>query len=199
MGQQALADTLQLKAAPVSQPIATVLGVVINDGSAQRSMVKSLTITFSRPITVDPGAFEVRNRDGSPVGLIVATSIVDGKTVAVLTFTGPGIIGGSLADGRYTLTVHGDKVHDAQGQALDGNLDGVVGGDYLDTAISRLFGDVNGDGYLDNAESFLFKNAINKRSDQAGYLWYFDFDGDGKVDVADFTEMKKRYGQKLKR
>src|SRR5262249_34043534 len=33
--------------------------VVLNDGSAQRSMVTSLTVTFDRVVTLDPGAFEL--------------------------------------------------------------------------------------------------------------------------------------------
>src|SRR5262249_55117668 len=34
-------------------------GVVVNDGSAQRSMVTSLTVTFSTIVHLDPGAFEL--------------------------------------------------------------------------------------------------------------------------------------------
>ena len=42
---------------------AKVESVVVNDGSAQRSMVKSLTVTFDRVVTFDPGAFALeRNR-----------------------------------------------------------------------------------------------------------------------------------------
>ena len=40
-----------------------VASVVVNDGSAQRSMVNSLTVTFDRAVTLDPGAFEL-----SPAG-----------------------------------------------------------------------------------------------------------------------------------
>ena len=36
-----------------------VESVVINDGSAQRSMVNSLTVTFDRVVTFDPGAFSL--------------------------------------------------------------------------------------------------------------------------------------------
>ena len=41
-----------------------VQGVVINDGSAQRSMVTRLTVTFDRLMTLDPGAFEVSRSCG---------------------------------------------------------------------------------------------------------------------------------------
>src|SRR5207245_8612302 len=90
----------------------TVASVVLNDGSAQRSMVNSLTVTFSGAAILDSGAIELRRQDGSLVGLNTDISIVAGKTVAVLTFVGPDIIGGSLADGSYTLTVLADHVQD---------------------------------------------------------------------------------------
>jgi hypothetical protein len=76
-------------------------------------MVASLTVTFDRPVTVDPGALQVRRQDGALVGVFLITSVVNGRTGAVVGFTGPGIVGGSPADGNYTLTVRGDLIHDA--------------------------------------------------------------------------------------
>jgi hypothetical protein len=90
-----------------NSPVQTVApsrveSVAVNDGSAQRSMVNSLTVTFDGPVTLAPGAFELTRRDGNPVELNVAASVVGGKTVAVITFDSPDLIGGSLADGSYT-------------------------------------------------------------------------------------------------
>src|SRR4029453_6748310 len=93
-------------------PPRTVESVVVNDGSAQRSMVNSVTVTFDGAAVLDPGAIELRRQDGSLVDSQIATSVVGGKTVAVLTFAGEEIVGGLLADGRYTLTVRDDRVHD---------------------------------------------------------------------------------------
>ena len=42
--------------------LARVKSVQVNDGSAQRSMVNSLTVTFDRPVTIDAGAFELRRQ-----------------------------------------------------------------------------------------------------------------------------------------
>ena len=126
----------------------TIESVVVNDGSAQRSMVNSLTVTFDRVVTFDPGAFGLQRQDGSEVGLNVAASVVDGRTVAVLTFTGSDIIGGSLADGNYTLTIRGDHIRDEVGRELDGDRDGNGGGDRVD-AFFRLFGDSDGDRDVD--------------------------------------------------
>src|SRR4029077_6599667 len=88
-----------------------VESVVLNDGSAQRSMVNSLTVTFDGAAILDPGAIELRGQDGNLVDAQVSISLVGGKTVAVLTFAGSEFVGGSLADGNYTLTVRAGLVH----------------------------------------------------------------------------------------
>jgi N-acetylglucosamine-6-sulfatase len=168
--------------------------VVVNDGSDQRSMVNSLTVTFDRVVTLDPGAFGLQRDDGSAVGLSVATSVVGGRTVAVLTFTGPGVVGGSLADGGYTLTVRGDHVRDEEGRELDGDRDGNGGGDRVD-GFSRLFGDADGDGDVDGQDRDLFRSAFGTTAAGPGYLWHFDFDGDGDVDGRDNGQFNRRFGQ----
>jgi N-acetylglucosamine-6-sulfatase len=173
---------------------AKIESVVVNDGAAQRSMVNSLTITFDRVVTFDPGAFGLQSNDGIEVSLNVAASLVDGRTVAVLTFSGPDIIGGSLADGDYTLTIRGDHIRDEVGRELDGDLDGNGGGDRVE-AFFQLFGDGDGDRDVDWLDRDLFRSAFGKRVDQAGYLWYHDFDGDGDVDGLDNGQFNRRFGQ----
>src|SRR5262249_28098699 len=101
-----------------------VESVVVNDGSAQRSMVNSLTVTLAGGAVLDPGAIELRRQDGTQINFQLAVSAVGGKTVAVLTFAGPEFVGGSLGDGNYTLTVRADRVHDRWGRELDGDGDG---------------------------------------------------------------------------
>src|SRR5437763_1483531 len=76
----------------------TVESIVLNDGAAQRSMIDSITVTFNGTAILDPGAIELRRQDGSLVDLHTDISIRGGKTLAVFTFTGLDIIGGSLAD-----------------------------------------------------------------------------------------------------
>src|SRR5207248_3471391 len=135
-------------------------------------------VTFDGPVTLDPGAFELSRQDGSPVELNVAASVLNGQTVAVLTFAGPAVVGGSLADGSYTLTVRADRVHDRWGRELDGDGDGAAGGDRVD-GFRRLFGDADGDGDVDAQDRALFRSAFGNRVGDPGSLWYFDFDGDG--------------------
>ena len=170
-----------------------VQSVVVDDGSAQRSMVTSLTVTFTTVVHLDPGAFELVRQEGGVIQFDVSEAVVDGHSVDTLTFVGAGIIGGSLADGQYTLTIHGGLVHDGFGLALDGAGMGVAGSDRIDTFF-RLFGDANGDGVVDEQDRELFRAAFKTKAGEAGYLWYFDFDGDGVIDGLDNGEFNRRFG-----
>jgi len=173
---------------------AEVESVASSDGPAQRSMVNSLAVTFDRAVTLDAGALDLQWQGDGPVGLNVASAVVGGRTVAVLTFAGPGIIGGSLADGRYTLTVLADHVHDRWGRELDGDGDGSAGGDRVD-GFFRLFGDSDGDGDVDGQDRDRFRAAFHTHAGEPGYLWYFDFDGDGYVDGHDNGQFNRRFGK----
>src|SRR5262245_25604930 len=175
-------------------PPQTVESVVLNDGSAQRSMVNRITITFSGAAILDPGAIELRRQDGSLVDAQVSISLVGGKAVAVLTFAGPEFVGGSLADGSYTLTVRADHVDDHWGRELDGDGDGSAGGDRVDSFF-RLFGDSDGDGDVDRLDRNRFRSAFHTTAGEPGYLWYFDFDGDGDVDGRDHGQFSRRFGR----
>ncbi len=155
----------------------------VNGGDAQRSMVNSLMLTFGGIVTIDGDAFVLKRDDGTSVGIVVSSQVVGDQTIVTLTFDGAGIVGGSLADGRYTLTVLADRIHDASGQALDGDGDGLPGGDYVDY-LFRLFGDADGDGDVDNKDYFSFRTTAGKRAGDAGFLWFLDADGDGIVDLA---------------
>jgi hypothetical protein len=168
--------------------------VIVNDGSAQRSMVNSITVTFGGAAVLDPGAIELRQQDSSLVNAQFRISVVGGKTVAVLTFAGAEFVAGSLADGNYTLTVLADHVHDRWGRELDGDGDGSAGGNRVD-GFHRLFGDSDGDGDVDCLDRELFRSAFKKSAGEAGYLWYFDFDGNGNVDGQDNGQFNRRFDQ----
>ena len=120
----------------VRAPI-TVAGVQVNDGSAQRSEVRSLTVTFSGPVTFAGGTPTPRPRsslqhvqDAANVANLAAAVSTNGpgQTVVTLTFSTTGnaaaeidpisaLNGGaaSLADGRYQLTILSANVADANG------------------------------------------------------------------------------------
>jgi RHS repeat-associated protein len=180
------------------KPLATVVSEVVNDGNAQRSMVNSITITFSTTVTLDAGAFSLVQQGGAAEGLIVSTSVVNGKTVAVLTFTGDDIVAGSLSDGRYTLTIDGTKVHDATtGANLDGGHNGTAGSNYVDATLLRLFGDTTGKGSVDYGDYYAFWASYGTHRGDAGYLWYLDYNNDGVIDDTDFAAFMNNFGRSL--
>lgn len=166
-----------------------VQSVIINDGAPQRSKVNSITVSFSDQVTLAAGAFQLKSARGSNIPLKVATKLIDGKSVAVLTFRGAGIIGGSLADGFYQLIIHAAKIRNAAGVRLDGDRDGLPGGDAI-TAFFRKFGDADGDGDVDAADAKLFAGARGRRRGKPSYLWYFDFDGDGVIGKTDAVHFR---------
>jgi hypothetical protein len=168
-----------------------VQGVVVNDGSAQRSMVNSITVTFGGAMVLDPGAVQLQRRDGTLVAAGQSISRLGDNTVAVLTFPGAEFIGGSLADGCYTLTVLADRVHDRWGRELDGDGDGSPGGDRVDR-FYRLFGDVNGDRHICHADRDVMAGTFRRKRDDPGFLWFLDYEGDGDVDGSDMAQFNQR-------
>src|SRR5205807_2350832 len=106
-----LPDNALASAEIFAEPPAQVESVVVNDGSAQRSMVTRLTVTFDRVVALDPGAFELDQEGGGPIDVQVSGSVV------------------------------------------------------------------------------------KKSAGDAGFLWYFDFDGDGDVDGWDNGQFNRRFGQ----
>ena len=168
----------------------------IDDGTAQRSVIRTFEVKFDRLLTVAAGAFAVNKRDagGGAVTVGFTTGVSgDGKTVATLTFSGIFVdASGSLIDGNYDLTIDATKVF-AGGQNLDGDLNGSSGGNFLfGTAAAdnfyRLFGDADGDGDTDGTDfSTYFLPAFGSVSGDAAYRAYFDSDLDGDVDGTDFA------------
>jgi Calx-beta domain len=166
----------------------SVQAVQVNDGNVQRSMVTSLTVTFSEVVTLAAGAFEIRDAGGNliPATITVTTQVVGGHTLAILTFSGTGVIGGSLADGRYTLTVRADHVSSSGAPAA-------MAADYT-FAFFRLFGDGNGDGVVDIDDLLAFASAYGSGSGAPSYVPWFDYDADGVIDVNDLLAFADRYG-----
>jgi hypothetical protein len=163
-----------------------VSSIDIDDGGIQRSMVRSLTVTFNSRATLGSGAFDVAKLGGGggAVGLNVTTVFIGGHTIATLTFTSFTDPGGSLSDGNYRLTIHADQIADASGAILPG---GNSTRDFF-----RFFGDANGDRNVDIADFGLFAGTFNLSTGQTGFLSYFDYNGDGHIDIVDFGQFSLR-------
>ncbi|HVT88475.1 MAG TPA: M36 family metallopeptidase [Tepidisphaeraceae bacterium] len=161
--------------------------VNVADGSIQRSMVTNFTLNFDRPVILDPGAIELVKRGGSAVSLLVSPT--GDSTVFTISFVGADIVGGSLADGDYDLTVHADKIHDQFSRTL-------IGGDTL-LSFHRLFGDSDGDRDVDGIDAAAFTLSQNSSSGSSNYRMYFDFDSDLDIDSLDALRFRQHQGKTI--
>jgi predicted outer membrane repeat protein len=175
-----------------------VASTVVNDGSVQRSMVTSLTITFNTNVNfggAPAAAFSLTRNGGGAVNFALTLTTLGGATVATLTnFTGTESQNGSLRDGRYTLTVNAAQVS-SLGGALDGNGDGVGGDNYTfgdPQGLFRMFGDVTASRNVDIADFGLLSSTFNLARAQPGFNAAFDFNNDNTIDIADFGQFSLR-------
>jgi subtilase family serine protease len=183
-------------------PIA-VSSVVINaDNPAlsgpQRSMVDSIVFTFNHAVTLGSGAFTialhagvtVNGAAGQTVGTVptLTWASPDGGVTWVVTFSGAGVSGGSIADGVYDITLNASAVTDAANQMLSG--------DRVDT-FYRLFGDVDGNGRVNATDYSAFVGTFGLRSGQTGFLAAFDVDADGRVNSTDYNAFVDNFGDRF--
>jgi len=174
----------------------TITETMINGGATQRSRITSLMMVFSSQVTFAgsvANAFTLVNQSGVPVTFDASASVVNGVTVVLLSnFTGGATQGGSLADGRFTLTALASQIS-AQGQPLDGNHDGVAGDNFTSSdgmGLMRMFGDINGDHRVDQTDFLAFTMSL---FNPANYNNAFDFNNDGRIDIADFGQFSLRF------
>ena len=141
---------------PVSFTIQPVPGVSVtsfqvNDGNVQRSMIESLSVTFSSAVTLAAGAMTLTTQSGTVVP--ISYSLLAGTTATyVVTWTSDGFTGGSLANGNYVLTVN---------HLLVGN--GSVMAANQTYSFYRLFGDFLGTGTVNAQDYTLFKKVYGRR------------------------------------
>ncbi len=164
--------------------------VTINDGSVQRSMVNSITVTFPTHENLTTGAISLTTQAGATVPFSTITRDVNGQTVEFLQFTGSNVIGNSLPDGRYVLTINGSKIHNSQGAAYNN-------GGTISNAFWRMFGDAYGTASINSAALTAFQAAMRSANGTPPYCWYFDYDQNCTVDAVDYSMFLMRYGHSI--
>jgi hypothetical protein len=183
-----------------SFPPLGVEGVGIDDGGTHRSVVRSLTVTFTGTVTLGSGAFELTKLGGGggTVNLSVSTQVVNSRTVATITFLTftDANSGGSLSDGTYRLAIRGSAITDSTGRTIDADGDGHTGGERV-VNFHRLFGDSIGDRDVDNGDLIPLRASFGKTQGQTGYLAHLDHDLDGNVDDDDQTQFRSRFGVRV--
>jgi hypothetical protein len=206
IGYNGSSVTLTAIGAPIATDPTTGRALIqVNDGSAQRSEVRSITVTFSTLVNFmgDPGAaFRLVhvNYSASVDNLIATVSTNSlGNSVVTLTLVtfdngtfevdpisisgnANSVPGPSLGDGRYTLMT-GTYTSPTD----------TLGGGALELGLYRLFGDVDGSGTVDPQDLGAFRNAYNSTANGPTYVAFLDADNSGAIDAADLRQFDLRY------
>jgi len=162
----------------------------VNDGSAQRAMVDSLTVTFNEAVTLSPGAITLNllsQTGGASTPMTFTLTPGSGSSATwVLTFTDPSYIGGSLPDGAYELIVSSGGVTSASGLNMSATQD---------FTCWRLYGDFDGNGSVTGNDYTTLITLLGKPTGSS--QWYLDFYDTGFVTGDDYTEFITRFGSTM--
>jgi len=166
-------------------------------------------VTFDQHVVLPANVAEAfrlsRRGDGAAVALTGGADDLGAGTVVTLNFIGGAVdasllTNASLADGVYTLTALAGQVGGANGQ-IDGNGNGtggddfVLAGDVASNRLFRLFGDVNGDGAVNNTDLAALRSAFGTILITS--LSPFDVNGDGAVNNTELAAFRARFGTVL--
>jgi uncharacterized repeat protein (TIGR03803 family) len=170
-----------------TSPAPALSSFTINGGAAQRSMDTLLTLVFSQPVNLNNGVtlMERATGGGSPTPITFTPTSSDGGITWNFTF--PNYEGGSLPNGVYDLALNADEISGGTS-----NLP-MLGGNQTFT-FHRLFGDIDGNGIVNNYDYLQFRKAYGQIVGSPNYNAAFDFDSNGIINNADYLQFRMDYG-----
>jgi hypothetical protein len=197
----------------------TIASTQVGDGTAQRSTVSSISVTFNAPINLGTGAFtlfqQVLNADGSidtgaaPVNVTsdVTASLTAGGTVLTLSVT-PGSAldrsndgAGFFVNGIYQLQLDGTSITDAAtgtAEFDDGALTPVTfASNETGTGSSQyfhvLFGDLSGNGTVNAGDLRTFDRDFASSVGDSNYNAALDFNGTGTINATSLRDFDRDF------
>ena len=204
---------------PADGPNPTTVSVVeVNDGSPQRSEVRSITITFSGLVNFAGGnanaaaAFQLNHiQMGNNVALTAVVSTNgSGQTVVTLIFSGDEtdpvmpITAAAPLLPMAGIAYHRQRsVMDGIGANLDGDGDGVIGGNYVSPTDAQRRWDRRVQGLIPAVRGYqrgrdcrpVGSGAVSLReqfhSIDLGYIAYLDADNSGTIDQIDLGQFRQ--------
>ncbi|HEX8323822.1 MAG TPA: S8 family serine peptidase [Tepidisphaeraceae bacterium] len=183
-------------------PLSTISSIVLDDGTIQRSRVRSLTLVFDGNIpaaNIASDAFTLTQTSGTIAPYTVNVASVNfaaGKTTVSLTFSGSGVVAGSVNNGRFTLAIDGNKLTDSTGLKVDAAGTGTPGS-IRTYDFYRLFGEVTGDARVTFDDFLKFQVAFNTTPAKAAYNSAFDSDGNQQINFNDFLPFQVNFNRKV--
>jgi hypothetical protein len=190
----------------VAQNVQVVVTAVQVNGNipslagVQRSMVDSIVYTFSEAVNISgASAFTIAlnssyNKGTLPTLTWTALSAnLDGSSTQwAVTFGGGSVIGNSIANGVYDITMNASAV-------TSGANPSVTSQTRATDTFWRLYGDYTGAGTVNASDYDYFLDTYELKSTQTGYLFAFDYSGtDAKVTASDYDYFLDDLGLKFK-
>jgi hypothetical protein len=168
----------------------------LDDGSVQRSRIRSFKFTFDSSVTLSSGAAKLLKLNQDANGAVTAGSAdvsavlnapttADGGMTWTWTFTAGGSDSGSLVDGVYQVVLDHTKVSIGGSQPFLSDL--------TTSEFHRLFGDLNGNKAVNNQDFATFRTSFLKGTGDPAFVAVFDFDGNGTVNNFDFGQFRSRF------
>jgi len=180
--------------------IPNVASVAIDDDTAQRSAVESITLTFDGIVDVDADAIsivqlsDINGATGTPVASSFNASVSGGETIVDVTFDSlTRNSAGHLIDGNYQVTVDGEKVR------LDGlqMTEDFIFGDVEADRFFSFYGDSNGDRTVNIFDLLTFRQSYRAVDGDTNYDLTMDYGADGIVNIFDLLQFRTRYRETL--
>ncbi|MHB8520202.1 MAG: Ig-like domain-containing protein, partial [Limisphaerales bacterium] len=166
----------------------TAVSDSINGGKAQRSLVTSLSVTFSTDVSSSLAAADLVLHNITTGSNIASSALAEtyNSTTNTATWTFPGLSNKALPEGNYLLEIRAATVTDVNGTPL--------ASDFTDD-FHVLTGDVNGDRVINDLD--LYRVWQNQLKAPSARDLNADLNGDGQVDAGDVAVVKGKYLAKL--
>ena len=186
----------------------TGLALVVQYGQTQRSRVDHLAIGFSEPTNlpalIADGSITAAARltnlgvdADADADTAVATAAVefsyDAATDALIWQAADPA---GLPDGYFELRMDSALITDEAGLALDGDADGVAGGDMVCT-FHVLSGDVTADRAVDADDMAAVTGMLGQQSGDPGWNAEVDLNGDGRITTRDRLVVYRAMGNRI--
>ena len=154
-------------------------------------MVDSIVYKFNQAVNLAANAFTVTSTGQGGVVPTVSYASADGGITWVVTFSGAGVTGNSIANGEYQIVLNNSAVSAVSGSgALASN----------DTEkFYRLFGDTLGNGHyrVNATDNIAYLAAFGSRSTAANFAAFFDVNDDGRVNATDNITWLAEFGTRF--
>ena len=160
----------------------TVSSVVRDEGGvlARPDLLSRISVSFDVDVNLSPDDLIIRN-DSLGGTVVDSSSLLFDYDATTFTVTAD-FSSLTLDPGFYTFELSDDIVSVGSNVSLDGDLDGIPGGVFIDSVYVALPGDANLDGQVDVLDDAFA--LVGNLGTTGGATWaQGDFNGDGNVNV----------------